>query len=157
MAIASSASVSAVSKLVSNIQSNPERVLNVDELKIHHAVGEEATRHLKGQEFGLKLSSKSAEDAFEKWFWLLREHDLSENHNILLVPGMQAVLCLQEGWTTFDTEVALLTVFRSDVKKLYDFLGTNAENVSETVANFRMDDVLHKAMAEVNNLGNKGP
>ena len=157
MAIASSASVSAVSKLVSNIQSNPERVLNVDELKIHHAVGEEATRHLKGQEIGLKLSSKSAEDAFEKWFWLLREHDLSENHNILLVPGMQAVLCLKEGWTTFDTEVALLTVFRADVTKLYHFLGTTAENVSETVANFRMDVVLHKAMAEVNNLGNKGP
>ena len=44
------ASVSAVSKLVSNIQSNPERVLNVDELKIHHAVGEETTRHLKGQD-----------------------------------------------------------------------------------------------------------
>lgn len=85
MAIASSASVSAVSKLVSNIQSNPERVLNVDELKIHHAVGEEATRHLKGQEIGLKLSSKLAEDAFEKWLWLLREHDLSENHNIFLV------------------------------------------------------------------------
>ena len=70
---------------------------------------------------------------------------------------MQAVLCLKEGWTAFDTEVALLTVFRADVTKLYDFLGTTAENVSETVANFRMDVVLHKAMAEVNNLGNKGP
>lgn len=70
---------------------------------------------------------------------------------------MQAVLCLKEGWTTFDTEVALLTVFRADVTKLYDFLGTTAENVSKTVANFRMDVVLHKAMAEVNSLGNKGP
>ena len=41
--------------------------------------------------------------------------------------------------------------------KLYDFLGTNAEKVSEAVAKFRMDVVLHKAMAEVNNLGNKAP
>ena len=43
MALVSHATTSAVTKLVRNIQSNPERVLDVSQLELHHAVGKESS------------------------------------------------------------------------------------------------------------------
>lgn len=45
LALISQASTSVVQKLVFGIQSNPEMVLDVNKLKLHHAIGKEATRH----------------------------------------------------------------------------------------------------------------
>ncbi|DBA96409.1 TPA: hypothetical protein ACH3X1_015305 [Trebouxia sp. C0004] len=57
LAIISRASTSVATKLVSGIQCNPEMVLDVNKLKLHHAVGKEATAHLRGKNIGLLLSA----------------------------------------------------------------------------------------------------
>jgi len=74
-----------VTKLVSGIQSNPEMVLDVNKLKLHHAIGKEATRHLRGRNIGLKLSVNPGANTLVNWFWLLRDRTAPENHNIMLM------------------------------------------------------------------------
>ena len=159
MALVSHATTSAVTKLVCNIQSNPEKVLDVSQLELHHAVGKEATEHLRGRNIGDQLSSFRSVDVLVRWFWLLRGDNLSHNHNILLMHGdlAYAVICNEEGWKTYDTEAALLVVFRADVTKLYNFLGTDLENTSKRVEDFKNDFVLHTVMAELMVSESKGP
>lgn len=158
LALVSHATTSAVTKLVRNIQSNPEKVLDVRQLELHHAVGKEATEHLRRQNIDDQLSSSPGVDALVRWFCLLRRRDLSQNHNILLMQGdsADAAICNEEGWKTCDTEAALLTVFRADVTKLYNFLGTDTENISKRVENFKNDFVLHTVMAELMAFESKG-
>ena len=153
LALISQASTSVVTKLVSGIQSNPEMVLDVNKLKLHHAIGKEATRHLRGRNIGLKLSVNPGANTLVNYFWLLRDQTVPENHNIMLMHGdpPYAVFRYENQWETRNIE-ALLTVFNSDAIKLYVFLDNEANSGSydnrERVSSFRLKFVLHKFMAE---------
>ena len=57
LAIISRASTMVAIKLVFGIQCNPEMVLGVNKLKLHHAIAKEATAHLSGKNIGLLLSA----------------------------------------------------------------------------------------------------
>ena len=154
LALISQASTSVVQKLVFGIQSNPEMVLDVNKLKLHHAIGKEATRHLRGRNIGLKLSANPGANTLVNWFWLLRDQTLPENLNIMLLYGNPpyAVIRYEDQWETRNVEEALLTVFNSDAMKLYVFLDSEAnlasDNDRDRVSNFRLKFVLHKVMAE---------
>ena len=154
LAIISQASTSVVTKLVSGIQGNPEMVLDVNKLKLHHAIGKEATRHLRGRNIGLKLSVNPGANTLVNWFWLLRDQTVPENHNIMLMHGdpPYAVIRYENQWETRNIEEALLTVFNSDATKLYAFLDNEANSESndnrERVNSFRLKFVLHKVMTE---------
>ena len=154
LAIISQASTSVVTKLVSGIQSNPEMVLDVNKLKLHHAIGKEATRHLRGRNIGLKLSVNPGANTLVNWFWLLRDQTVPENHNIMLMHGdpPYAVIRYENQWETRNIEEAMLTVFNSDATKLYVFLDNEANSESyynrERVSSFRLKFVLHKVMTE---------
>lgn len=56
MTLVGHASASAFTKLVRNIQSNPDKVLDVSQLELHHAIGKEATDHLRGRNIGNQLT-----------------------------------------------------------------------------------------------------
>ncbi len=154
LAIISQASTSVVTKLVSGIQSNPEMVLDVNKLKLHHAIGKEATRHLRCRNIGLKLSVNPGANTLVNWFWLLRDQTVPENHNIMLMHGdpPYAVIRYEYQWETRNIEEAMLTVFNSDATKLYVFLNNEANSESyynrERVSSFRLKFVLHKVMTE---------
>jgi len=62
-------------------------VLDVNKLKLHHAIGKEATRPLRGRNIGLKLSVNPGANTLVNWFWLLRDRTVPENHNIMLMHG----------------------------------------------------------------------
>lgn len=70
LAIISRASTSVATKLVTGIQCNPDMVLDVNKLPLHHAIGKEATTHLRGKNIGLLLSANPGANTIVKWFWL---------------------------------------------------------------------------------------
>ncbi len=160
LAIISRASTSVATKLVSGIQCNPEMVLDVNKLKLHHAVGKEATAHLRGKNIGLLLSASPSANTIVKWFWLLRDRSEPANHNIMLMRGDSpcAIIYYEEEWKRMDIEDALLTVFRADATKLYNFLAREAESDDnqERVNSFRMDFVLGRFMTGALSGGNNG-
>ena len=160
LAIISRASTSVATKLVSGIQCNPEMVLDVNKLKLHHAVGKEATAHLRGKNLGLLLSASPGANTIVKWFWLLRDWSEPANHNIMLMRGDSpyAIIYYEQEWKRMDIEDALLTVFRADATKLYNFLAREAESDDnqERVNRFRMDFVLGRFMSEALSGGKNG-
>ena len=99
-------------------------VLDVHKLKLHHAIGKEATRHLRGRNIGLKLSVNPGANTLVNYFWLSRDQTVPENHNIMLMHGdpPYAVIRYEYQWETRNIEEALSTVFNSDAIKLYVFL-----------------------------------
>jgi len=162
LAIISQASTSAVTKLVSELQSNPEMVLDVNKLKLHHAIGKKATGHLRDKNTGLQLSANPGAHTLVKWFWLLRGRNKPTNHNIMLMRGdsPHAMIYFEEVWKRLDIEEALWTLFRADAIKLYDLLAREAESYEgvnhERVYTFRMDFVLSRCMNEAKSGGING-
>ena len=69
-----------------------------------------------------------------------------------------AIIYYEEEWKRMDIEDALLTIFRADATKLYNFLAREAESDGnqERVNNFRMDFVLGRFMTEALSGGNNG-
>ena len=160
LAIISRASTSVATKLVTGIQCNPDMVLDVNKLPLHHAIGKEATTHLRGKNIGLLLSANPGANTIVKWFWLLRDRNEPASHNIMLMRGDSpyAIIYYEEEWKRMDIEDALLTVFRADATKLYNFLAREAESNDnqERVNSFRMDFVLGRYMTEALSGGNNG-
>ena len=113
MAVATQASVSAV-KAVSDIMSKPHKEFDASKLVVHQPIGKETTEHLKGSSLSRHfLDFTPRIDKLVRWFWLLRERDHPENHNILLVPGnpKHALICREGGWKLCDRDEALFEVF----------------------------------------------
>ena len=137
-------------------------VLDINKLKLHHAIGKEATRHLREKNTGLQLSASPGAHTLVKWFWLLRGRNEPANHNIMLMRGdsPHTMIHFEEVWKRLDIEEALWTVFRADAIKLYDFPAREAESYEgvnhERVYTFRMDFVLSRCMNEAKSGGING-
>ena len=160
LAITSQASYLAVTKVVSDMQSNPEMVLDVNKLKLHHAIGKEGTGHLRDKSSGLQLYANPGAYTRVKWFWLLRGWNKPANHNIMLMRGdsPHAMIYFEEVCKRLDIEKALWIVFSADAIKLYDFLAREAESHEgvnrERVYTFSMDFVMSRCMKEAKSGGN---
>ena len=130
---------------------NAKLVLDRNKLCVRNAVGSESLEHLKGRDIHDLLEGLQQSPAtIVRWFWLLRGPDLQQNHNVLIVPGAtsQALLYRTTGWATTDCNTALKEVIRSDIKRLYDFLG-KWENDRE-IKDFKFHYVCHIVMSDVN-------